>query len=487
MLVTTTRIRNSKIDTPKLCFFSRADNIKSLKKHLVSLLSHTQEKEYQSKNYRLWALDSTFTVDIYETHLISSLKQNENEYLENISFPGVILDKFENDLIGEIEDLINDKLIILEYKKPSATYYNPKNNFIFKKEKINYIDNHTKISIIDRYQNNHLVDAIGVDNYFSTLCLKKISFYDDYSKFDYLTINKKDDYKENVNSLFPLKKFFSLKYGVNVFNEEFFIEYKKTDDYKRELTDIYNKEVEVTKGNLEEIYEKSEIINKFSVFFSKIDKSLVSEPSKINSHVKKNTEDKIQTRYQQIMSKRSLNNKVKESLIKSITHNMNDDNEVNGTLKNNYYNADKGCEEANNDNKDNNLQSNYTNDIDCNEDLMLNENKKIENTIGLTSLGGRNLNNIKELEKKKNTGNSQIESFYDVDIESSNDKSNNVVGLYIKNNIENIKHLKNCSYCNKEITNEVEAEFCNLCLVTYYCNIFCLNRDKKFHKKKCSK
>ena len=287
-----------------MVFFSRGETIRALKKHLVKLLPYTQDKDipFSTKDYRLWALDSSITPEVFENYLITSLQKNDKEYAENISFLGVILDKFEYDLLGEIEDLITDKLLILEFKKPSHGYYNPKDLFIFKKDKINFAEKYVKQSFIDNYNNNNNVDAIGVTNYFTKIGLSSIGFYDDFNKFNSLTAEKRKEFEDNHmegRNLFKIKDYFNLKYGIcfgsSTNSKKFFDKIKSTPEFKKDLMEIFVAEIEHIKQNLHEIYEKQDIINKFGVLFSG---GIVSVGATVN---KKLNDEKVLSRYQQIM------------------------------------------------------------------------------------------------------------------------------------------------------------------------------------------
>lgn len=78
MLVITTRIKGNRIDKPKYAFQSRAKTIKDFKKYLIKLSPHTQYRDdshNSSKNYRLWCLDSSISIESFEDFFISALKK----------------------------------------------------------------------------------------------------------------------------------------------------------------------------------------------------------------------------------------------------------------------------------------------------------------------------------------------------------------------------------------------------------------------------
>lgn len=385
----------------------------------------TQEKEESTRQYRLWALDLSVTIDVFESYLISSLRKNDNEYLENISFPGIILDKYENDCLGEIEELLNDKIIILEYKKPSNSFYNSKDYFIFKKEKINYIDNFIKVPLFDSIKNLTNIDATTVNNYFTKVGLCPISFYEDYLKFDSLVENKKLNYLENTNSIFPISNYFTFKYGINMYNFEFFLSKKGTPDFINEKNRLLQEEISYAKNNLEEIYEKQDIINKFGIFFAKTDKN--SNYYQINQESNKLQEEKVLSRYQQIMKKRNKKS-IKPSIEAKNQHKME-----NPEIKTEFNSEIK-------------LIS-----LGKIEERLAEKDNKTDDAIALVSIS---------LNEKQ----SQDNLFNLNKVESSN---------------------MTCNYCNREIEEDEEFEKCENCNEFFYCNSACKNKDSKFHKKKC--
>jgi hypothetical protein len=294
---------------------------------LINIHPFVKEKDESSRNFRLWALDLSVTIEIFENYLISSLKKNDNEYSENIAFPGIFLDKYENDYIGEIEEIINEKILILEYKKPSNSYYNLKDYFIFKKEKINFLENFQKIPLFENSDLNNSIEATYINNYFTKIGLCPISFYDDYMKFNSLVENLKENYLENNNSIFKVSNYFCFKYGINIYNSDFFSAKRGTPEFANEKNRLFQEEILFVKNNLEEVYEKQDIINKFGIFFSKTEnKNFDNNIS--NSKQNSLPQEKLLSRYQQIMKNRNL--KDKKNKLKIIdTNNINiNDNEI---------------------------------------------------------------------------------------------------------------------------------------------------------------
>lgn len=269
LLITTTRLnKNGKLDPPKLAFFSRGDTIKQIKKQLRNIIPGIIEKDSSSKDFRLWAIDSSIPINSLEEYLLTNLQKNDREYLENIPLPAILLDVYEKNYLGEIEELINDKMIIFEDKNPSPGYYNSKNKFLFGLEKDNYVAGFITKTFIEYYDNR--IDALGVNDYFKKICYCPIGFYEDYTKFDSLVKDKVDYLNNNGNKLFRIRDFFTFKYGINISQKSMFMKMKSTYSFKNFLDSIFQNEIEYIKNNIYEIYEKQDVIKKFAVFFGGI-------------------------------------------------------------------------------------------------------------------------------------------------------------------------------------------------------------------------
>lgn len=78
ILITTTRIKQGKLEKPRFAFQSRGKTIREFKKHLIKLFPFTQDRDEiynSSKNFRLWSLDTSVSLEGFEHYLISSLKK----------------------------------------------------------------------------------------------------------------------------------------------------------------------------------------------------------------------------------------------------------------------------------------------------------------------------------------------------------------------------------------------------------------------------
>lgn len=304
--ITTIRQKSGRLEQPKLSFISRGKTIREYKKHLIKLFPFTQERDEilgSLKNYRLWVLDSSISMEKLEDYIAVEMEKNKNEYLENIPFPGILLDQFDSDYIGEIENLLTDNILIFEYKKPSAGYINPDNYFMFKTSSINYLENFTKLNIFQKFHS----DEYSLNLYFTKTALCPVGFYEPYSKYNTIRKENKLENYSNANSLFLINEYFKLKSNQNI------NQLKKISNFKNLLIEKLTSEIKYYKDNLYLIYDKAEIINRFGMLFNQ---SELKNNSKLN-HEHSNVDtldcnDKLLTRYQLIMKKRAKSKSLNE-------------------------------------------------------------------------------------------------------------------------------------------------------------------------------
>ena len=86
---------------------------------MIKIFSFLSEKS--TKAIRLWALDKNIPFDQFEDFLTKSLKDHNNQ----LNFPGYSLDKYDDYMIGNLEYILTEHLIVLEYQ-------NDRGNFIFR-------------------------------------------------------------------------------------------------------------------------------------------------------------------------------------------------------------------------------------------------------------------------------------------------------------------------------------------------------------------
>lgn len=123
ILVTTTRIKQGKLEKPRFAFQSRGKTVREFKKHLIKLFPFTQDRDEtlnSSKNFRLWSLDSSVSIEGFEHYLISSLKKVSlnNHFRMTMSIARILffLDyTWTNLSILLLERLKNSLLIVFWY------------------------------------------------------------------------------------------------------------------------------------------------------------------------------------------------------------------------------------------------------------------------------------------------------------------------------------------------------------------------------------
>lgn len=305
-------IKKSKIEKAKFVFISRGKTVKELKKHLYKIFFYEKDKEkdkeseelFIKKHIRLWVLSEELSFSRFEEYLLSELDKNTNDYNGSIHFPGILLDQYENSLIGEIDQILNENsLVILEHKWAFQGYSNKSNSFIFKITETNYMN-------IDKrsfYQSNPSNET-SLNEYFHINLNFPVGFYDSYTKYMNISSQRKNEYRHN--SLFHISDYFMFKYRKDIY--EMMNEKKEETNKVKIMTYIdvlYKKEVDYYRKNLYMIYEKSDIINKFEVFYSKVSKTHENNVSQIEKdddlHGKDVEDTRILSRYDMIMKKRS--------------------------------------------------------------------------------------------------------------------------------------------------------------------------------------
>lgn len=108
------------IEKPKLIFYSRKYTLYNFKRYLIKIFSFLSDKT--TKQIRLWALDKHITFDQFEDFVHKSLKDNPNNQLY---CPGHCLEKCEDYMIGSLENIFSEHIIILEHQ-------NERGNFLFR-------------------------------------------------------------------------------------------------------------------------------------------------------------------------------------------------------------------------------------------------------------------------------------------------------------------------------------------------------------------
>jgi len=81
-----------------------------LKYHLIKIFSFL--KDSKPRNFRLWVLENNVSFDQFEEYIVKSLSSYRKAY---VNFPGILLDNFENNMIGDIDEILQNKIMVLEH------------------------------------------------------------------------------------------------------------------------------------------------------------------------------------------------------------------------------------------------------------------------------------------------------------------------------------------------------------------------------------
>ncbi len=106
------KIKHGKLERPKLIFVTRKFTVLDLKYYIIKIFAFL--KESKPRNFRLWVLDSNVIFDQFEEYVLKSTSPYLNRKRSYINFPGILLDNYENNLIGELEEIIQNKVVVLE-------------------------------------------------------------------------------------------------------------------------------------------------------------------------------------------------------------------------------------------------------------------------------------------------------------------------------------------------------------------------------------
>jgi len=470
-------------EKPKFVFFPHKKTIYDFKKHILKIFSFL--KDSLMRDLKLWVLDPNYNFESFEEYFLNNYKNNFNpKHGENINFPGNCLDLLDsNTLIEEVDSLITNRIIILEYVDNMNF-----NHFIFRKqywtdlpksvrdvyktdkiyEKYDYNEKNIKNrSDILSVFNNTTIDGTNNDN-------KYINLTDTNGMYDTILIKKhsgEDPASTSIaasdtNSLlFKIKKFFLLKYNLsrdsdsdslnydelikedNRYNPEKILKYDsniiKTDDLLKQMIDEeFVKETNNLRENINLIMDKNEIMQKFSYAYTNSDRFLHMASNFENSTRKNLNDKKINFRQDMIMKKRER--------AKYVIGNNNTRNVFHSEIEN-YCHKDLF---EYNEEKESNLCISVKNP----ENAKIDEESTVERRLE---------NSIAEIGAKEEHG----EGYYD-EIEE-----------YKEHTLSLIE--EKCNYCDKIIEEENDSVFCIKCNKVKYCNTTCKSKDFRFHSKTC--
>lgn len=323
--------------------------------------------------------------------------------------------------------MLTNKILIFEHKKPSVNYINRKKNFIFTITEINYFKNFNKSNFTVPFK----ADEYSLNHYLKKFCFSLIDINEPLNKYESLAANQRIENIANYNQLFKIRDYFSLKYGIKIYNKTYFNLFKTSIEYKNKLTNLLLEEINYFKANLNEVYDKSEVINRFGYLFTKCepDNNNDNVPSKNNNYYSYNNSSNLNSstnivsRYDLIMKKRAAKKKKLINKSKDKELNLIEDNKK-SIKKTTETNIDLSLSDENNDSIKLNRETDY-----------------------------------------------------------SKDTSNNIDNK--DNSLNIVQEINICNYCNKDV-NQSNCKYCNSCKKAVYCNDICLNKDFKFHKRKCN-
>lgn len=207
------------------------------------------------------------------------------------------MDKYEYNLIGEIDEILQDKIVFLEYKKPQfdrpyAHVLDDKSRkLIFKVDKSNFVFNFKKNDFISKGS----LSNTEFDFYLSKVGLSCLSYYEDFSKFDNIFTCKKLEYESNSMSLFALGGYFKLRYGLDFASLEDFNQNNQSIDFIELLVSLYDQEIEYYRRNIHLVFDKNDIIKKFGALFTKAEQASNTKYLKIQCKQLKQKEDLSQS------------------------------------------------------------------------------------------------------------------------------------------------------------------------------------------------
>jgi hypothetical protein len=105
-------MRENKLERPKLLFVSRKFTVLDLIKYIISIFSFL--KESSVKSIQLWVLDQHISFEQFEIFVNNSINNESRRRRVYVDFPGFLLNNFINYIIGDLEEIIQNKTIVIE-------------------------------------------------------------------------------------------------------------------------------------------------------------------------------------------------------------------------------------------------------------------------------------------------------------------------------------------------------------------------------------
>lgn len=234
---------------PKLIFVSRSTTLYKFKKYLIDIFPFLND--CHSKDVRLWLLSPSTSFENFSSFMkdhFENLKNSNFEFEESIPFPGYCLELMNDEhLIGELDEMLHNKNLILEYKN-GRERNNKLPNFIFKKQ---HNDNrYSDLLIVNKFLNKNKFDNSVIPSYNFITIIDTLSF----------SISNGVD----TTNLFKIKNFFANKYGINNLSE-----FIKKENMKREFWLYeFEKEIKSLRENMHLIIDKKELMKNFVNIYS---------------------------------------------------------------------------------------------------------------------------------------------------------------------------------------------------------------------------
>ncbi len=229
------------IEKPKYVFVSRKASLYDFKKQVIEMFSFL--KHVKEKDVRFWVIEPKYT---YET-----LVDYVNEKYNRKTNPRVILPALSLDLLSsrvrfeDLEDIISNKLIVMEYIEPNKTH------FPFKSQHLNDFSKEFQDDILDISRGKKHNPNI-------------------FSLYDHLIFNANEN---SSNTLFYIKNFFKTKYSLErlprLQNDELNSILLRICDTMNENDKInFNEEISCLRDNMDLIFDKSDLLLKLGFAYS---------------------------------------------------------------------------------------------------------------------------------------------------------------------------------------------------------------------------
>ena len=447
-------------ERPKFVFFPHRKSVYDFKKHLLKIFSFL--KDSLMRDIRLWLLDTNYSFESFQEYFVNNYKNNThaNKYGENINFPGICLDLLDSNLrIEEIDDLISNRIIVLEY----IDNLNFK-NFMFRRQYWSDLPTSMKES----FKADKIFEGEDGNNRVTKKRSELIFDPSANGAYDSILVNKNDGDDQDRNDLsvlFEIKKFFLMKYGLVNFDCVKNGEDENKDERFEDLARKIYEGKSHFKGNGQ--------ANPVFLF----NKSNLSDDDSLNRKI--DEEFLIEINY------------LRENL-----HLIMYKNEVMQKFSYSYFNSDKFLINASNYEKESRRDSSE-NLVKSRQELIMKKRERArltstrvsqKYTIASNEIPETNEENISIINYNLNEENKILFDSHTRDLQTENNENitDQEITIEISNKDESspIKSGEKCSYCDKPFE-EIDYITCETCNQSNYCNNLCKSKDNRFHSKLC--